>query len=81
MTDAIQPSEDLLTPEEAGQRLLEAVTLQAFRTNGVAGLRPVRIGRRLAFRTADVDGFLKHLEGRPGMFDFWMSQPTEFAAG
>lgn len=52
-------SENLVTPQEAGQRLLEGATLQAFRTNGAAGLRPVVVDGRRLFRAADVEGLIR----------------------
>lgn len=48
---------ELLTPREAGQRLLEEATRAAVRTGGAAGLRPVRIEGRQMFRRSDVEGF------------------------
>lgn len=54
------PSPDtLVTPQEAGQRLLEGATLQAYRTNGAAGLRPVVVDGRRLFRATEVEGFIR----------------------
>lgn len=53
------PTQALLTPKEAAQRLLEEATLLAVRTNGVVGLRPVREAGRVMFRKADVDGLIR----------------------
>lgn len=53
------PADNLLTPIQAAQRLLEEATLQAYRTNGVSGLRPVLADGRRMFRQADVEGFVR----------------------
>lgn len=52
-------NDELLTPREAGQRLLEAATRAAVRTGGANGLRPVRVEGRRFFRRAEVEGFVQ----------------------
>lgn len=52
-------TEHLLTPEEAANRLLEASTERAFRTDGVDGLWPVTVGDQRLFREQDVDAFVQ----------------------
>lgn len=52
-------SVNLLTPIQAAQRLLEEATLQAYRTNGASGLRPVLANGRHMFRQADIEGFVR----------------------
>lgn len=56
-------SPTLLTPRQAAQRLLEEAALLAFRTNGAAGLRPVRDEGRLMYRLSDVEGLLQDARG------------------
>lgn len=59
MTKTTSPEPiELLTPAEAGQRLLEHATLQAFRSRGHEGLLPVKDGRRSMFRAQDVDAYV-----------------------
>ena len=57
---------ELLTPAEAGQRLLEHATLLAVRSHGHEGLLPVKDGRRPMFKIHDVDAYMQRvLERRP----------------
>lgn len=58
-TTTTTPPATLVTPHEAARRLLEGATLQAYRTNGAAGLRPVVLDGRRLFRAADVDGLIR----------------------
>ncbi|CAM3885236.1 hypothetical protein [Roseateles saccharophilus] len=57
MTNAQQPaatSSRLLSPQAAAFELLEAASLAGYGSGGRAGLLPVMIGRRPAFREAEV---------------------------
>ena len=49
----------LLTPNEAAQRLLEEATRTAVRTGGAAGLRSVVVDGRRMFRLVDVDSLAR----------------------
>jgi hypothetical protein len=53
----------LLTPKEAGLRLLEAASLAFYRSEGLQGLAPVKHSGQPMYRPADVNGFIQqHLK-------------------
>ena len=54
------PSEELLTPEEAALRLkVAAGTLAVWRCHKRYSLRYVRIGSKIFYRSGDIDRFLE----------------------
>lgn len=58
-TSIIEHRPALLTPQQAALRLLEEATAQSFRSGGLDGLLPVRVGQRRMFRPQDVDAFIR----------------------
>jgi excisionase family DNA binding protein len=68
MEEKMTPQSDLLTPEEASQRLgnVKAVTLAKWRSTKKYKLPFIKIGGRVCYKAADVDAFIESRRIVPG---------------